>query len=115
MSIGLNIVYRDPAREELYWPYLRRCHLRDCVWPLVKTSGLERVELLEVVCVYDSADALRELVGEWEVFLDRFDDPESIAVGYPDRGHVLDRTVELLGRLRGVLAEWPEVKEVVFF
>ena len=115
MSIGVCVTYRDPSREEEYWPYLTQRHLTDCLWPLASALGLERVELLEVLCVYQSADDLRELVEQLEVVSRHFTDPVNAKGRYPEWEHVCTRTAELIQRLKQVLAEWPDVAEVSFF
>ena len=115
MSIGVCVTYRDPWREEEYWPYLTQRHLTAYLWPLAAALGLERVELLEVVSDYQSADNVRALLAELETVYRHFVDPANANEPYPDREHVRDRTAELIQRLNQVLAEWPSVAEVSFF
>ena len=115
MSIGICVRYRDPAREEEYRPYLTQRHLTGCVWPLATAFGLERVELVEVVCVYRSADELRELLVQFEAVCLRLSDPTTASDRYLDAEHVLTRTSELIQHLRQALAEWTDIEEVSFF
>lgn len=115
MSIGVCLRYRDPAREEFYWPYLTQSHLRDCLWPLAGSLGLWRVELLEVLSDYQSAETVRALLAELEVVVRHLDGTEEIRARYPNWEHVRNRTEELTGYLREVLTTWNDVAEVAFF
>ena len=115
MSIGLCVTYRDPSHEEEYWPYLTQPYLTECLWPLALSLGLERVELLEVLMDYDSAENVRELLNELHAVVGYLSGPAPEKEHYPRWEHVLNRTVELTLRLQQVLAEWSQIREVSFF
>jgi hypothetical protein len=115
MSIGICVTYRDPSREEEYRPYLTQRHLRDCLWPLASVLGLERVELLEVLSDYQTADNVLALLTELETVCQFFTDPTTAKEQSPDWQHVRNRTFELVQLLHQLLAEWDAVQEVSFF
>ena len=115
MSIGLCVTYRDPSREEEYWPYLTQRHLVDCLWPLAAVHGWERLELLEVLSDYQHAENVRALLAELEAVCRYFGDPATANDRYPGWEHVQTRTSELIQRLQQVVAEWGDVQEVSFF
>jgi hypothetical protein len=109
------VTYHDSSREEEYHPYLAQRHLVDYLWPLATALGLERVELLEVLSDYQTADNVRALLDELEVVYRFFEDPTTVKPPYPDWEHVQTRTAELIQRLQQVLAGWDNVQEVSFF
>jgi hypothetical protein len=115
VSIGICVKYRDKSREEAYRPDLAQRHLTDCLWPLESVHGLERVELLEVLSDYESADNVRALLVELKTVCRFFDDPASAKDRYPYWEHVQTRTAELVQYLHQLLAEWPDIEEVSFF
>jgi hypothetical protein len=112
MSIGLNIRYRNS--EEVSWPYLTQRHLTGFLWPLARSLGLWRIELMEVLPSYKSeADAI-EMTTDFEDIERYLNDP-SMDHRYADIEHVRNRTRELVDRLWEVLARWAEVEELDFF
>jgi hypothetical protein len=116
MSIGLCVKYRDPAREEMYWPYLTQRHLTNFLWPLAASFGSWRVELLEVLGYgRDSAEEPGELREQFEAVCRFLAEPATAKEHYPHWEHVRDRTVALLQYLQQIQAEWDAVREVAFF
>lgn len=105
MAIDLVVKYRDPNREDGYFPFAFQRYARLYWWPIAERFGLEKLqqlEFLEIRCEIEVDELIDEIrcVGEYVAMAK----PEEV----PDdhRAYLLERIEKVIPFLEATRAEW---------
>ena len=108
MAIDLVIQYRDPTREDGYFPFTFQRYARLYWWPIAERLGLEKLQQLELLDVRSEAE-VDDLIDEIRRV------SEYVSAATPDeippdhRAHLLERIEKVIPFLQAARAEWPNV------
>jgi hypothetical protein len=108
VAIDLVVRYKDPQREDGYFPFAFQRFARAYWWPLAERFGLERLQRLEFLEIRERDDAqglIREILT-----VRRYVESAPADEVHPDhRDYLLERIDQVVPFLRRTIAEWDAV------
>ena len=108
MAIDIVVKYRDPAREDGYFPFAFQRYARLYWWPIAERLGLEKLQQLELLSVRTDA-GVDELIGEICRVRDYVLDSKPQEIPPDHRAYLLERIEKVIPFLQAVRAEWDAV------
>lgn len=108
MAIDLVVKYRNPNREDGYFPFAFQRYARLYWWPIAERLGLEKLQQLELLEVRSEAE-VDELIDEIRRVGEYVSAAKPEEIPEDHRAYLLERIEKVVPFLQAARAEWSAV------